>query len=193
MVIQVFFVKYDIYCYIINTMKKFIISEEEKSRILGMHQDATKRHYLNEQQTKVNDKMAGFKNNLAKVNEFLPIDLKMVKDVYVKLKDEDTPVNEIIQPFDTSDGQKLIEKINKKGYDMATNSEWESYESVTTGGRTNSHRSTWEYALADIINVKTALNAKAQELAGGPAKYPSWVTKNPGTFKYFVEQSGLMA
>jgi hypothetical protein len=30
-------------------MKKFIISEEEKSRILGMHQEATKRHYLGEQ------------------------------------------------------------------------------------------------------------------------------------------------
>ena len=31
-------------------MKKFIISEEEKSRILGMHQEATKRHYLGEQE-----------------------------------------------------------------------------------------------------------------------------------------------
>lgn len=31
-------------------MKKFIISEEEKSRILGMHQEATKRQYLSEQQ-----------------------------------------------------------------------------------------------------------------------------------------------
>ena len=30
-------------------MKRMIISEEEKNRILGMHQDATKRHYLNEQ------------------------------------------------------------------------------------------------------------------------------------------------
>lgn len=30
-------------------MKKFLISEEEKNRILGMHQEATKRHYLGEQ------------------------------------------------------------------------------------------------------------------------------------------------
>jgi hypothetical protein len=30
-------------------MKKFLISEEEKKRILGMHKDATKRHYLGEQ------------------------------------------------------------------------------------------------------------------------------------------------
>jgi membrane-associated HD superfamily phosphohydrolase len=30
-------------------MKNFIISEEEKNRILGMHQEATKRHYLKEQ------------------------------------------------------------------------------------------------------------------------------------------------
>lgn len=30
-------------------MKRFIISEEEKSRILGMHKEATKRHYLGEQ------------------------------------------------------------------------------------------------------------------------------------------------
>ena len=29
-------------------MKQFIITEEEKSRILGMHQNATSRHYLNE-------------------------------------------------------------------------------------------------------------------------------------------------
>jgi len=33
-------------------MKKFIISEEEKNRILGMHQDATKRHYLKEQESR---------------------------------------------------------------------------------------------------------------------------------------------
>jgi hypothetical protein len=31
-------------------MKRIIISEEEKSRILGMHQDAAKRHYLGEQE-----------------------------------------------------------------------------------------------------------------------------------------------
>mgnify|MGYP003704264047 CR=1 FL=1 len=31
-------------------MKKFLISEEEKERILGMHKDATKSHY----QKKVN-------------------------------------------------------------------------------------------------------------------------------------------
>ena len=29
-------------------MKQFIITEEERSRILGMHQNATSRHYLNE-------------------------------------------------------------------------------------------------------------------------------------------------
>jgi len=41
-------------------MKKFLISEEEKNRILGMHQEATKRHYLNEQ------KMPAFTPALAK-------------------------------------------------------------------------------------------------------------------------------
>ena len=41
-------------------MKKFLISEEEKNRILGMHQEATKRHYLNEQ------KMPTFTPALAK-------------------------------------------------------------------------------------------------------------------------------
>ena len=30
-------------------MKKFIITEDERSRILGMHKTATSRHYLNEQ------------------------------------------------------------------------------------------------------------------------------------------------
>lgn len=32
-------------------MKKFLISEEEKNRILGMHKEATKKHYLSEQAT----------------------------------------------------------------------------------------------------------------------------------------------
>ena len=32
-------------------MKKFLISEEEKNRILGMHKEATKKHYLSEQGT----------------------------------------------------------------------------------------------------------------------------------------------
>jgi hypothetical protein len=32
-------------------MKKFIITEDERSRILGMHESATSRHYLNEQVT----------------------------------------------------------------------------------------------------------------------------------------------
>ena len=32
-------------------MKKFIITEDERSRILGMHKTATSRHYLNEQVT----------------------------------------------------------------------------------------------------------------------------------------------
>jgi hypothetical protein len=32
-------------------MKKFLISEEEKKRILGMHKDATKRNYLSEQKS----------------------------------------------------------------------------------------------------------------------------------------------
>ena len=44
-------------------MKKFIISEEEKNRILGMHQEATKRQYLSEQQgTKVTDPNASVYN-----------------------------------------------------------------------------------------------------------------------------------
>ena len=39
-------------------MKKFLISEEEKERILGMHKDATKRQYLGEQSTKPQSKQA---------------------------------------------------------------------------------------------------------------------------------------
>jgi len=36
-------------------MKKFIITEEERSRILGMHKKSTSRHYLMEQETQVFD------------------------------------------------------------------------------------------------------------------------------------------
>jgi len=46
-------------------MKKFIISEEEKNRILEMHQEATKRHYLNEQEV---PQPAGNVNKGAEVN-----------------------------------------------------------------------------------------------------------------------------
>ena len=33
-------------------MKKFLISEEEKERILGMHKDATKSHYQKKEDLK---------------------------------------------------------------------------------------------------------------------------------------------
>jgi len=37
-------------------MEKFIITEEERSRIIGMHESASSRHYLNEQPKNVSKK-----------------------------------------------------------------------------------------------------------------------------------------
>lgn len=46
---------------------KFLISEEEKSRILGMHQNATSRHYLTEDNTKDDASLNYIVNAVAKI------------------------------------------------------------------------------------------------------------------------------
>lgn len=68
-------------------MKKFIISEEEKSRILGMHQEATKRHYLGEQE--VDTTQPTFVDNQG-VKYFVPnLDQSKFSDfIYLSEKDD---------------------------------------------------------------------------------------------------------
>lgn len=66
-------------------MKQFIITEEEKSRILGMHQNATSRHYLNEglKSERLFDEIYDIINTSNSTEEFE----KRIKEIEPELED----------------------------------------------------------------------------------------------------------
>jgi hypothetical protein len=120
-------------------MKKFLISEEEKNRILGMHKDATKRHYLSEQtspnteQSGNIDKKTMYNQDLVKWNPYFPI----------KSEDLVNYANEVRQKkFDYSKSDnynqnpnfKAIEKVmliaDPEGWKSASDSSYSKYGSM---------------------------------------------------------------
>jgi hypothetical protein len=114
-------------------MKRMIISEEEKNRILGMHQDATKRHYLSEQpvvnNTVTDRKKELYNQYIEDINRNIPFDVKQLQGMVATLKSGTKEGGnvmdlDVVQKFFKNEGQDFIKKINPKGYDEATNSQF---------------------------------------------------------------------
>lgn len=172
-------------------MKKFIISEEEKSRILGMHQEETKRYYLGEQSAitaantntqDTDNKKHIYNQYLDKVNEFVPYDGKELRNMLTTLESgtkEGGNINDldVIQPFFKQNGQKFIQKVNPGGYNQLTSSGFENYESLLFNTSCSSCKksSVYKMILKDVLSLKSGLTFKAQEKAGYAVKTPSWL------------------
>jgi hypothetical protein len=169
-------------------MKRMIISEEEKNRILGMHQDATKRHYLGEQSVSdINtniqdtDKEKIYNQYLQKINTFIPFDVKQLKGMMATLKSGTKEGGnltnlDVVQQFFKNKGQDFIQKINPKGYDEAIQSQFTNYTSLISkqycgGCPVNDVR---KMMLDDVIKLKTALILKAQQKSGYDVTLPPW-------------------
>jgi peroxiredoxin family protein len=94
-------------------MNKFIITEEEKSRILGMHTFRTKNHYLMEQSSEVSDyERAQFGDLMMKeyIEEVFPEEI----DSYKERKKE---INHMV--YDSIYRQNMAgidEDLKKKGF-----------------------------------------------------------------------------
>jgi hypothetical protein len=168
-------------------MKRMIISEEEKNRILGMHQDATKRHYLSEQPTynddpqAIDDKKKLYNQYLQKINTLIPFDVKQLNGMVATLKSgtkEGGNITnlDVVQQFFKNEGQELIKKINPKGYDEAINSQFTNYTSSMSNLSCNScpANDVRKMMLDDVIKLKTALILKAQQKSGYNVTLPPW-------------------
>ena len=177
-------------------MKKMIIYEEEKNRILGMHQDATKRHYLGEQQTaNISYDMETLKMLKDKVNEYLSYNNKELLNTLNQIKTNEGVRIDIAQPF-LSKNQDNLKKINPKGYEMATKTGWDQYESNLYKTTANGRKDVYIASLTDLIEMKQALNAKSQSVSGiANVNYPKWVN-NPGGMELLdiiAKNAGIVA
>lgn len=190
-------------------MRKFIISEEEKSRILGMHQEATKRHYLGEQSAisaantnpqDVDNKKQIYNQYLTKVNEFVPFDGKELKNMLTTLKSgtkEGGNITDldVVQNFYKNGGQEFIKKINPGGYNELTSSDFKNYTSLLFGNSCSSCKqsSVYQMILQDVLSLKSGLTFKAQEKAGYAVTTPSWMQqpRAKAVIDNFTKQIGL--
>ena len=105
-------------------MKKFIITEDERSRILGMHKKSTSRHYLNEQPT---EPITDFGDWFKKQNIKMP---KAKREITISATESDTlesiakqhgvTVADILKdnPGKTNDNLKPGETLCFQGYDI---------------------------------------------------------------------------
>jgi len=202
---------------------KFIISEEEKNRILGLHETAKSNPgtVLSEQalgvafgpemnglkikKVEATEQSAGqpqqmvdpkvkYKDNIAKVDSYLPFNTQEFQDVLNKVKSGQGMLIDVLQPF--LKNQKLLEKINPEGYQMATTSGWKNYKSlITNQSITGNEKAVYTNALNDLISIKGALRTKAAELSGLASTPSPWAKTDMGkkVIDAFAKSAGIMA
>jgi hypothetical protein len=185
--------------------KLFNIDQDEKNRILEMHENAVKRHYLNEysgvafgdeqnglkiekvetkeqKQSVAPSDTAKYKSLIDKVKNFLPFDITQLKDTLKKLQVPNLPENQlegILEKFRPV--IELVEKINPNGYKRAYDSQYQYYFSNTIpNARVEGKNLVFQYMIYDLLNMKAALNNKAAELSGFQGEPAAWVKTSNG-------------
>jgi hypothetical protein len=137
------------------------------------------------------DSKEKYKNLIAKVDQFLPFDIKQLQDVSNKIK-AGANLNDVSQPF--LKVQKLLEKLNPEGYAQAIESRWTNYKSNTTAQKAGGNdKAAYVYAINDLINMKGALRNKAAQLSGLQGTIPQWAQSELGKqlLDTLVSMSGI--
>ena len=137
-----------------------------------------------------NDAKEKYRNLIAKVDQFLPFDIKQLQDVAAKVKNGEGVLIDVIQPFLKI--QKLLEKVNSEGYRMATTTGWKDYKSpITNQSVSGNDKNVYLTAINDLIGIKGALRNKAAELSGLASTMPQWAKTELG--KKIVDNYANMA
>jgi hypothetical protein len=186
--------------------KLFNIDQDEKNRILEMHENAAKRHYLNEysgvafgdeqnglkfekvetkeqKQSVVPTDEVKYKNLMDKVKNFIPFDSRQLKDTLSKLQVPNLPERELDGIFKNFNPVlELVKKINPNGYKQAYESEYQNYYSITTipNGKVGGMNLVFQYMIYDLLNMQAALRNKANELSGYASNPPDWAKTDRG-------------
>jgi hypothetical protein len=125
------------------------------------------------------DAKVKYRNLVAKVDQFLPFDIKQLQDVANKVKAGEGVLIDVIQPFLKI--QKLLEKVNSEGYRMATSTGWKDYKSpITNQSVSGNDKTVYLTAINDLIGIKGALRNKAAEMSGLAATLPQWAKSELG-------------
>lgn len=180
-------------------MKKFLISEEEKNRILVMHQDATKRHYLSEQgqpnvQPTTVDLNKIYNDNLKKIDTLLPPTLETLMTA---LKDISKPGLSTQQVFEYAQGwiknnQKVVQLLTGQ-LTLPQSGAVYVPKFKPNAGQINSYVPAVKAIIEDVRDLKLALRAKSMDLSGKKGTYPQFFTTANGQriLPYYVEMAKL--
>ena len=124
------------------------------------------------------DKKQIYNSDIAKINEFLPVDTTQFKPIFALIKSGSSDNKAFNQYQDVIKQVQdvILPKINPQGAKERETSNNERYTSLTgIGSVAQNYKAALNLTLQDILNVKMGLQYLAQVKAGLEFPKPAWV------------------
>lgn len=124
------------------------------------------------------DKKQIYKSDVAKINQFLPVDTTQFKPIFALIKSGNSDNKSFNQYQDVIKQVQdvVLPKINPQGAKERENSNSERYTSLTgIGSVAQSYKGALNLTLQDIVNVKMGLQYLAQVKSGLEFPKPAWI------------------
>jgi hypothetical protein len=124
------------------------------------------------------DKKQIYKSDVAKINQFLPVDTTQFKPIFALIKSGNSDNKAFNQYQDVIKQVQdvVLPKINPQGAKERENSNSERYTSLTgIGSVAQNYKAALNLTLQDIVNVKMGLQYLAQVKAGLEFPKPAWI------------------
>ena len=127
------------------------------------------------------DKKQIYKSDVAKINQFLPVDTTQFTPIFALIKSgqDDMKTFNQYQNVIKQIQDDILPKINPQGAKELANSNQQRYTSVTgIGSAAQSYKGALNLVLQDILNLKMGLNYLAGVKSGVMNPKPAWVKSN---------------
>jgi hypothetical protein len=124
------------------------------------------------------DKKQIYKSDVAKINQFLPVDTTQFKPIFALIKSGSSDNKAFNQYQDVIKQVQdvVLPKINPQGAKERATSNSERYTSLTgIGSVAQNYKAALNLTLQDILNVKMGLQYLAQVKAGLEFPKPAWI------------------
>ena len=152
-------------------MKKLIITEEERSRILGMHQSATARQYLMEDQTQLNKVQSYINSTVQEMNKLISDTAKQQQKTLPTIKIKNSPKEQTVTATDGTTTKVTIDNYYfelegaKQGSSAPINID---LNNVTDPSRYGIFQKSWIGSLSNqnwLMNIDRSLVAGLQSIS----------------------------
>ena len=161
-------------------MSIFNVSNEEKQRILEMHQGATKNQYLTESGSQTDAQKTKYSQDIAKIQNEFPYSTSGLQELAMKVYNlQGDELLTAVQPILTNQPMlNVIQKYNPTGWQMYiehiqdTNASTEKYAMSPYGstihgtGQMLTPTSAYQGMILDLKYLKNGLITYAQKMAG---------------------------